>query len=265
MDPEVVRPLEADAKQYLGQTQEGFVPQPLRAGREQLQLPFAIPWASDWLVRHDLILDVVAGYVRNDLAGGRTQDEQQWCLVEWLNTGAHLDFFLKPEMGPKPGRLLDAPPTGCSDVGVSQETGPWLGRVMVTKTPPHVPNQKFHRDINFPGPTAQLTIQVPLTPFVANNGPLGYVPGSHRMVTPGYEVVCNPPLGSVVLYDSFCEHHGIENHTARERYAMYWEFETRGIFGGYYDGHFGEEAVRHTHAFRAHVDPLLRDKVQLVA
>jgi len=263
MASEDVAPLEADARLYLDQAHEGFVPQPLRANRQQLQLPFAVPWASEWLVKHDLILDIVAGYVHNDLAGGRTQDEQQWGLVNWLNGGADLDFFLGPECAPKGGPLLDAPPTGCSDVGAAFERGPWLGRVMVTRTPPASPAQKHHRDINFPGPTAQLTIQVALTPLVANNGPLGYCPGTHRMETPGYEVVANPPLGSVVLYDSFVEHHGIENHTDRDRYAMYYEFETRGIFSGYTDEHFGQEAIRHTHSFRAAIDPELRRRVEV--
>jgi len=129
---------------------------------------------------------------------------------------------------------------------------------MVTKTPPGSPQQKRHRDIILPGPAAQLTIQVALTPLVANNGPLGYFPGSHVMRTPGYEVVANPPLGSVVLYDSFVEHRGIENHTPRSRYAMYYEFETRGIFSGYTDQHFGEQAAAHTLAFRQSVDPALR-------
>mmetsp|Transcript_31080 Transcript_31080/g.92479 ORF Transcript_31080/g.92479 Transcript_31080/m.92479 type:complete len:489 (+) Transcript_31080:44-1510(+) len=259
-----VAPLEPEAAQYLGTSHDGFIPQPLRANRSQLHLPYAMPWASDWLVKHDLVLELVARYVRNDLAGGRTQDEQQWGLVQWLTSGADLDWFLSPEWGPKPGRLWDAPPTGCSGVGSPEERGPWLGRVMVTKTPPGSPPQKHHRDINFPGPTAQLTIQVALTPLEANNGPLGYVPGSHRMVTPGFEVVANPPLGSAVLYDSFVEHHGIENHSPRDRYAMYYEFETRGIFGGYTDEHFGPQAAAHTMAFRMAIDPELRQWVERV-
>jgi len=122
-------------------------------------------------------------------------------------------------------------------------------------------SQKYHRDINFPGPCAQLTIGVPLTQMVANNGPLGYMPGSHRMQFPGYEVILNPPRGSVVLYDSFVEHRGTENHGVRDRYAMYYEFETRGMFGGYTDDHFGDKAVMHTHLFRRFVDPDLRRRV----
>lgn len=264
MDPAAVAPLEAEAKWYLDTAHDGFVQQPLRANRSQLHLPYAMPWAGDWLVKHDLVLEIVARYVQNDLAGGRTQEEQQWGLVQWLTSGADLDWFQSPEWGPKHGELWDEPPTGCTDVGNPQERGPWLGRVMVTKAPPGCPPQKHHRDINFPGPTAQLTVQVALTPLVANNGPLGFVPGSHRMATPGYEVVANPPLGSVVLYDSFVEHHGIEHHGPHDRYVMYYEFETRGIFGGYTDEHFGSQAAAHTFAFRMAVDPELRRWVEHV-
>jgi len=264
MAPEDVAPLEAEAKWYLENVQDGFIPQPLRANRSQLHLPYAMPWASDWLICHDLVLELVASYVHNDLAGGRTQDEQQGSLVQWLISGAKLDWFRKPEWGPKGGELLDEPPTGCTDVGTANDIGPWLGRVLVTKTPPGSEPQRHHRDINFPGPSAQLTVQVALTPLSANNGPLGYVPGSHCMATPGYEVVANPPLGSLVLYDSFTEHHGIENHSPQDRLAMYYEFETRGVFGGYTDIHFGEKAAMHTLAFRSAVDPDLRRWVACV-
>lgn len=262
LQAEDVAPLEAAAAAHLSAEHEGFVPQPLRAGRQQLHLPFQAPWANAWLVKHDLVLEVVARYVHNDLAGGRTQDEQQWSLVQWLTSGADLGWFLLPDAAPKPGPMLDSPPTGCSTVGNPRERGPWLGRVMVTKTPPGSPPQKQHRDINFPGPTAQLTAQVALTPLEANNGPLGFVPGSHRMLTPGFEVVANPPPGSMVLYDSFVEHRGLEHHGEKDRYAMYYEFETRGLFGGYTDEHFGAQAGAHTHAFRLAVDPELRRWVE---
>jgi len=261
---EDIAPLEEEAAWFIDTPQDGFIPQPLRAGRTEGHLPFTVPWASDFLIKNDLVLEVVANYLKNNLAAGRTQDEQQWGLVQWLTSGAELDWFLKPEWGPKPGALLDDPPQGCSDVGSAQETGPFFGRISLIKTPPGSALQKHHRDINFPGPAAQLTVQVALTPLVANNGPLAYVPASHRMQTPGYEVVANPPLGSVVLYDSFVEHHGIENHSPRDRYAMYYEFETRGVFSGYTAGHFGPQSGAHTLAFRLAVDPELRRWVQRV-
>ena len=138
-------------------------------------------------------------------------------------------------------------------MGAPDELGPWLGRVMITKTPPQSPLMTRHRetrqevselgmpgclgnignrntsprikgsksrtcqklgifnypllifvgfvgifighilplaeDIILPGPFAQLTIGVPLTPLSANNGPLALRPGSHVMNSPGYEVV----------------------------------------------------------------------------
>lgn len=261
---EKVASLEAEAARYLGSTPDGFVTQPLRANRTQLHLPYEAPWAGDWLVKHELVLEVVARYVCNNMAGGRTEEEQQWSWVQWVTAGTDLDWFRMPENGFKRGELLESPPSGCTDVGRPDVQGPWLGRVMVTKTPPQSPAQKRHRDIILPGPAAQLTIQVALTPLEANNGPLGYVPTSHKMNTPGFEVVANPPLGSIVLYDSFLEHHGIENDSPRDRYAMYYEFETRGIFSGYTDEHFGTQAAAHTFAFRNAVDPELRRWVDYI-
>eukprot|EP00438_Fugacium_kawagutii_P028108 Skav224953 [mRNA] locus=scaffold1186:122876:133880:+ [translate_table: standard] len=196
-------------------------------------------------------------------------EEQQWGLVQWLTSGASLDWFSQlgavaalrstlPEWGPKRGPLLDDPPAGCSDVGHKDDLGPFFGRISLIRTPPGSEPQKHHRDINFPGPAAQVTAQaathVALTQLEANNGPLAYVPGSHRMVMPGFEVVANPPLGSVVLYDSFCEHRGIEHHGNKDRrsraiptvrYAMYYEFETRGVFSGYTANHFGPSSAKH--------------------
>lgn len=261
---EDIAPLEQEAAWFLGSPQDGFIPQPLRASRTEGHLPFAVPWASDWLLRHDLVLEVVAHYMQNNMAAGRTQDEQQWGLVQWLTSGAELEFFSKPEWGPQRGALLDHPPAGCSDVGTAQETGPFFGRISLIKTPPGAEPQKHHRDINFPGPMAQLTAQVALTQLVANNGPLAYAPGSHRMSTPGFEVVANPPLGSVVLYDSFCEHRGIEHQGTKDRYAMYFEFETRGVYSGYTATHFGPRSGSHMMAFRAAVDPELRKLVESV-
>merc|ERR1712083_612288 len=104
--------------------------------------------------------------------------------------------------------------------------------------------------MGLPGPCAQLTIGVPLTPLLANNGPLGLRPGSHVMKTPGYEVVANIPPGSIWLYDSFIDHRAIENHLAADRYVLYYEFETRGIFTGYVEGHFGEVGSKSESDFR---------------
>lgn len=254
---EDVRPLEKDAARLLAEGQNGITPQPLRAGRTEGHLPYVLPWANSWLVKNSIILEVAASYLTNHLAAGRTRDEQQYALVQWLTEGADLDWFRRPEVGPKPGPLLDSPPSGCSDVGAACDQGPFFGRISLIKTPHGSPGQKRHRDISH-GPGAQLTIQTPLTPLLPNNGPLAYVPGSHCVKTPGYEVVANPPLGSVVVYDSFSEHRGIENHASRDRYAVYHYLETRGVFSGYTDTHFGSEVGNHMRAFRAEVNPDLR-------
>merc|ERR1719162_884758 len=70
------------------------------------------------------------------------------------------------------------------------------------------------------------------------------------MHTPGYEVVTNIPPGAIMLYDSFVDHRAMENHVGKDRYVLYYEFETRGIFTGYVDGHFGKEAGHSEDDFR---------------
>lgn len=65
-----------------------------------------------------------------------------------------------------------------------------------------------------------------------------------------------------MLYDSFVEHRGIEHHGFKDRYAMYYEFETRGVFSGYTAQHFGPSSAEHMKAFRAFVDPELREWVK---
>ena len=74
-----------------------------------------------------------------------------------------------------------------------------------------------HRDIILPGPFAQLTIGVPLTPLDANNGPLALRPGSHVMRSPGFEVVTNIPHGAIMLYDSFVDHRAVEHRGEKDR------------------------------------------------
>lgn len=46
--------------------------------------------------------------------------------------------------------------------------------------------------------------------------------------------------------------------SVQDRYVLYYEFETRGIFTGYVEGHFGAEATKSERDFRAVVDPTLR-------
>lgn len=259
--PEGQRFLEATAIRHFDEMPPGFFTSPLRAERKQVHVPYEEPWSADWLVMNSLVLQVVARYCTNNMACGRTEDEQQAAWCQWVMQGSDIDFFRS--VSPQPGPLADNPPHGCTTVGsVSpNDWGPWLGRAMITKTPGQTPLMTRHRDIILPGPCAQLTIGVPLTPLVANNGPLGIRPGSHVMQTPGYEVVTNIPPGSIMLYDSFVDHRAMENHLATDRYVLYYEFETRGIFTGYVEGHFGEMARKSEWDFRQMVDPVLRRHV----
>lgn len=233
---------EAFAKHYdHGELPEGFVAAPLRAGRVEIVPPCASPWVDDLLVKNELILGVVAGYLCNHMADGRTEEEQKDAWLRWVCEGSDVDWFATSQ--PKAGPASRAP---------------GLYQVTVVEAPPHAPAQRRHRDIILPGPRAQLIAQVALTQFSAVNGPVAFVPGSHVMKTPGYEVVAVPPRGSVVLYDSFLEHRAIENHTARRRSALYITFSMHGIHTGYAPDHFGIEAAEHTEAFRRLLEPALR-------
>ena len=44
-------------------------------------------------------------------------------------------YAVPPQLGP----LATDPPHGCTCVGQAEELGPWLGRVMITKTPKQSP------------------------------------------------------------------------------------------------------------------------------
>jgi len=259
--PEGQRLMEQEAIRQFETMPDGFFTSPLRADRSQVHVPYCEPWSADWLAMNDLVLQVTAHYCTNNMALGRTEEEQQAAWCQWVVDGGDIDFFrgVPPQLGP----LAESPPQGSTTVGSvdPEDWGPWLGRVMVTKTPGRTPLMTRHRDIILPGPCAQLTVGVPLTPLVANNGPLGIRPGSHCMGTPGYEVVTNIPPGAIMLYDSFVDHRAMENHLGTDRYVLYYEFENRGVFTGYVEGHFGEEARKSEHLFRSAVDPVLRRHV----
>lgn len=248
--------MEGAAIRHFEQLPEGYFTSPLRADRSQVHVPYEDPWSAEWLVPNDLVLQVTARYVINNMACGRSEEEQQSAWCQWVMQGSSVEWF--HSVHPQGGPLATDPPHGCTNVGAPDELGPWLGRVMITKTPPQSPLMTRHRDIILPGPFAQLTIGVPLTPLSANNGPLALRPGSHVMNSPGYEVVTNIPHGSIMLYDSFVDHRAVEHRGEEDRYVLYYEFETRGIFTGYVDGHFGQQATQSEHDFRRVVDPILR-------
>jgi len=227
---------------------EGFVAAPLRAGRVEIVPPFANPWVDDDVIKNELILGVVAGYLCNHMADGRDEEEQKNAWIQWVCEGSDIDWF--NSSAPKAGPANPVPD---------------LYQLTVVEAPPHSPAQRRHRDIILPGPRAQLIAQLALTPFTAVNGPVAFVDGSHVMKTPGYEVVAIPPRGSVVLYDSFLEHRAIENHTARSRRALYITFSMQGIHTGYAREHFGVEAAEHTEAFRQLLEPALRESAAAAA
>ncbi|CAK9034937.1 unnamed protein product, partial [Durusdinium trenchii] len=162
--------MEEAAKQHFEKLPEGYFTSPLRAERSQVHVPYEDPWSKDWLVSNDLVLQVTARYVINNMACGRSEEEQQSAWCQWVMEGSSVEWFhsIPPQAGP----LATDPPHGCTTVGAPEQLGPWLGRVMITKTPPQSPLMTRHRDIILPGPFAQLTIGVPLTPLDANNGPL---------------------------------------------------------------------------------------------
>lgn len=248
--------LEAEAMRHVRSPPRGFSGQPLRADRTEVPPPCTSPWTSDWLLKNELVLEVAAKYVRNEMADGRTEEDQRVAWIQWVVEGADIDWFCPA--GPVPANLAVPLREGCSTVGAAGERGPWLGQVTLIEAPPFSAPQRRHRDIILPGPCAQLTMQVALTPLNACNGALAFRPASHVLRTPGFEVIATPPPGSVVLYDSFTEHRAIENTTPRHRYALYAEFETRGIFTGYGREHFGDLGAAHLEGFRRAVDPALR-------
>ncbi|CAJ1448619.1 unnamed protein product [Effrenium voratum] len=238
--PEAQLQMEAAAIEHFQQMPSGYFTSPLRADRSQVHVPYREPWSAEWLVPNDLVLRVTARHLG----------------CQWIMQGSERDWFR--QVGPQGGPLAEEPPHGCTSVGHPRDLGAWLGRVMVTRTPPQSPLMTRHRDIILPGPFAQLTIGVPLTPLEASNGPLALRPESHLMKSPGFEVVTNIPHGSIMLYDSFVDHRAVEHQGTEDRYVLYYEFETRGIFTGYVEGHFGAEATKSERDFRAVVDPTLR-------
>ncbi|CAK9034914.1 unnamed protein product [Durusdinium trenchii] len=137
--------MEEAAKQHFEKLPEGqivpsapgYFTSPLRAERSQVHVPYEDPWSKDWLVSNDLVLQVTARYVINNMACGRSEEEQQSAWCQWVMEGSSVEWFhsIPPQAGP----LATDPPHGCTTVGAPEQLGPWLGRVMITKTPPQSP------------------------------------------------------------------------------------------------------------------------------
>jgi len=217
----------------------GFTSIPLRARRTQAVMPFTEPWNADWLIKNDLLLELVVRYVcNNDAVKYRSEEDSKWAFVQWCVNGATTEWYMP---------------------GPSAEGEPGVGLVEVINTPPGAMPQNRHRDINLPGPCASLHVHIPLTPLRPDNGPIGFVPGSHRTETPGVEVIACPPRGSAVLYDSFTEHRGCENTTDGHRCALNATFHNKDVMTGYTPYHFGRGSWPHTLAYRRDVNARLRE------
>lgn len=130
--------------------------------------------------------------------------------------------------------------------------------LVVVDTPAGAPAQKRHRDTILPGPCASIGVHIPLTHLQVEplNGPIGFIPGSHVLRgKTDVEVVGAAPPGSVILYDSFTEHRGLENVSSEPRAALFAWFRVPGVYSGHTDENFGDIGLQWTDDFRR----LLRD------
>lgn len=237
---ELVRPLEAEFERLLGK--ECLSSERLRGGRREYALPFEDPWDEDLLLGHELVMELVSRYVCNNSAATRTgREDQLWAFLEWAASGAGTDYYTA-----KPG---------------PQQASPSFGAIDVIHTPPGTMPQLRHRDTNLPGICASLTVNVPLTPLTPDNGPIGFVPGSHlrgEEASPKLEVLACPPPGSVILYDSFTEHRGCENTAARPRSVLSLTFDPGVWMRSFNPAGAGPAAWGHFQAFRRKIGGRLR-------
>lgn len=237
---EFVRPLEADFERLCQEpSEEATVTEALRAGRSQTALPFRAPWNEDQLCCHELVLELVARYLCNDEARTcESKEDQAWAFLGWVASGPRPDYY----DGALPAR----------------KANPSFGAIDVIHTPPGMMPQLRHRDTNLPGVCASLTVNVPLTPLSPHNGPIGFVPGSHMLRNTGVEVLACPPPGSVILYDSFTEHRGCENTTAKPRSVLSMTFDPGVWMRSFDPAAAGLAAWGHHEAYRRKIGARLR-------
>ena len=217
----------------------------MRARRDMTVPPFEGVWTEDWLTRHPLVLALLARHLRNSLdAADEKSAESEF--AHWVADGAQLDQL---QTGPLSSGF------------------PVLDLMVVVDTPPGAPAQTRHRDTILPGPCASLGVHIPLTPLQLEplNGAIGFSPGSHRLLGEGgaeRDVVGAVPLGSVILYDSFTEHHGLENASASPRAALFSWFRVPGVYTGHTEENFGQEGLELTMRFRRHLQERLVEAVE---
>lgn len=228
---DLVRPLEQEFERLRCQTSGTVSTEKLRAGRTQTAMPFQPPWNEDWLVGHDLVIEVVVRYICNNNAlACEAKEDQAWSFIHWVANGAKMEQY------------MDAPE--------AQMASPSFGAIDVIYTPPKAMPQLRHRDTNLPGTCASLTVTVPLTPLTPQNGPIAFIPESHKLKNPGMEVVACAPLGSVIIYDSFAAHRGCENVTDRPRSVLSMTFDPGVWMRSFNPAEAGPKAWEHHSAFR---------------
>mmetsp|Transcript_150024 Transcript_150024/g.273084 ORF Transcript_150024/g.273084 Transcript_150024/m.273084 type:complete len:865 (+) Transcript_150024:69-2663(+) len=237
LPPEWLLGLGKEYKHYKSVKPDGMTFGRMRAGRDMTIIPCEGHWKDDRLVRHPLVLTLLARYLRNSI---KTADEDaaQMDLARWVSAGAPIEEFT----------------TGSFSAGF-----PILDLMTVVTTPAGESAQKRHRDTIVPGPCASLGVHVPLSIMELEplNGPIGFNPGTHRLSTerppPRDDLVGAPPLGSVILYDSFVEHHGLEHGRSEDRYALFAWFRVPGVYSGHSDENFGEIGLKTTVEWRKYI------------
>eukprot|EP00747_Dinoflagellata_sp_TGD_P191926 gnl/TRDRNA2_/TRDRNA2_56006_c1_seq1.p1 gnl/TRDRNA2_/TRDRNA2_56006_c1~~gnl/TRDRNA2_/TRDRNA2_56006_c1_seq1.p1 ORF type:complete len:570 (+),score=92.42 gnl/TRDRNA2_/TRDRNA2_56006_c1_seq1:1-1710(+) len=205
--------------------------------------PMSGVWMNDTLTRHPLVLKMVAHYLRNSL-DAFDEDEAQRMNDYWKMMGCPMKFFQEG------GSFCDARAI--------------LDMMAIIDTPPGAPQQERHRDTYMPGPAAAFGMHIPLTPLQLEplNAAIGITPESHRYCqTRGSnyrrDVLGVVPQGSVILYDSFVEHHGLENDSDDPRAALFAFFSVPGVYAGHSDENFGPPGLKETTRWRRHIEELL--------
>eukprot|EP00930_Biecheleria_cincta_P095297 TRINITY_DN87278_c0_g1_i1.p1 TRINITY_DN87278_c0_g1~~TRINITY_DN87278_c0_g1_i1.p1 ORF type:complete len:677 (+),score=74.75 TRINITY_DN87278_c0_g1_i1:98-2128(+) len=212
----------------------------MRAKRDMTIPPCEGIFKEDWLVRHPLVMAALARHVRNS-TDTRNDAAAQLEIAQWVAGGGSIDHFQK---------------------GPASAGYPVLDLMVIIDTPGGAPAQTRHRDTILPGPCASLGVHIPLTQLQLEplNGPIGFTPRSHRTFgddAPKKDVIGAVPLGSVILYDSFTEHHGLENKSSNPRAALFSWYRCPGVYSGHTDENFGETGWKYTMQFRRHIQPTL--------
>eukprot|EP00747_Dinoflagellata_sp_TGD_P167910 gnl/TRDRNA2_/TRDRNA2_193217_c0_seq1.p1 gnl/TRDRNA2_/TRDRNA2_193217_c0~~gnl/TRDRNA2_/TRDRNA2_193217_c0_seq1.p1 ORF type:complete len:604 (+),score=81.00 gnl/TRDRNA2_/TRDRNA2_193217_c0_seq1:145-1956(+) len=219
----------------------------MRARRDMTVPPFSGIWKEDWLTRHPLVLKLLAYYLRNSL-NPMDEERTQQTMINWIQEGSPLECF--------------------QENGKFSHGRPMLDLMVVVDTPAGAPAQIRHRDVITPGPCASIGVHIPLTPLQLEplNAAIGFTPGSHRIAEAAgshakRDIVGAVPQGSVILYDSFTEHHGLENEHSSPRCALFAWYRVPGVWSGHTDENFGAPGLKVTTQWRRYVEERLFPEV----